>query len=85
MNVGQLKEALTKLSDNLEVLLMTADGKGSQRVDILCATGYMHVGNSIVGGLVGMSEIQRQVESGELAKPEGYVSPTVEGDEWKQG
>jgi hypothetical protein len=84
MNVGELKSALAKLSDNLEVLLITADGREA-RVDILCATAYMHVGNSIVGGLVGMSEIQRQVESGKLPKPEGYIPPTVEGDEWKNG
>ena len=82
MNVGQLKESLAKLSDNLELILITAEGK-ERRFDILCATAYMHVGNSIVGGLVGNTEIQRQVESGKLPKPEGYIPPTVEGDEWK--
>jgi hypothetical protein len=81
MNVGQLKEALTKFSDNLEVLMMTADGKEA-RADILCGVGYMHIRNSIVANLVGMTEIQRQVESGKLPKPEGYVPPAVEGDKW---
>jgi len=83
MNVGQLKESLAKLSNDCEVILVSADGT-TPNIDILCATGYMHVGNRIVAAVVGMTEIQRRIEAGETPRPLGYSEPEAEsGEEWK--
>jgi len=86
MNLGQLKLSLTRLPkdmDNCEVVISYALN-GERQYDLLCAAGYLPMEENVVIALVSLTEIQRQVESGQLEKPAGYTPPSVvEGDEWK--
>jgi hypothetical protein len=88
MKIGELRTAMARFPpdmDDTEVFMMTSvDNKTTY--DQLTGFGYITFDENVHPVLVGLSEIQRRVESGEMDKPDGYFPPkNVEGDEWKNG
>lgn len=88
MKIGELKTALTRFPpdmDDTEIFILTStDNKTNY--DLATALGYVNFNENVYPVIVGLSEIQRRVENGEMDKPEGYTAPeNTEGDEWKTG
>lgn len=71
--------------DGTEVFILTSINNKSS-YDQLSGFGYITFDENVHPVMVGLTEIQRRVESGEMAKPDGYFPPkNIEGDEWKNG
>jgi len=89
MTLKQLKESTLYQSsdlDDMEVFVsVSRDGK--RQLEPLVFLGMLPLGDKgcIIAG--GLTEMQRMVEKGELAPPEGYIKPTkqltdlIEGNE----
>ncbi len=91
MNVGDLKQLLSKLPpdcDDLSMILVSAQD-GETGHDLLVGLGYVELGEKTLIALIGYREIQRRVQSGQMEKPKGYVDlppPNDDpADDWKQG
>lgn len=80
MTLKQLKESTLYQSsdlDDMEVLVsVSRDGK--RQLEPLVFLGMLPMGERgcVIAG--GLTEMQRMVEKGELAPPEGYIKPTQE-------
>jgi len=93
MKIGDLKKALSRFPPDMDDtgIIMVTSSKGKTTFDLLAGVGYMPLNGTGVPALVGLTEIQRQVEAGKLEKPEGYKplppdpDDVVPGDEWKLG
>lgn len=76
MNLGELKASFAKLPsdmDKMEVMVAYAIN-GKREYELVCFTGFVPLENGFV--VVGaLSETQRMVETGQITKPEGYISP----------
>lgn len=76
MKLGELKQSLAKLPpdmDDMETMVAYAIN-GKREYELVCFTGYVPLehGFVVIGAL---SETQRMVETGQITKPEGYISP----------
>lgn len=77
MRLGDLKKGLAKLPpdmNDMEVYVAVCR-RGKKQVEPLCASGYLPLPGKESIILVGLTEIQRLVESGELERPDGYIDP----------
>ncbi len=78
MTLKQLKESTLYQSsdlDDMEVMIVVSRN-GNPQLEPLCFLALaidIGPGAVVVGGL---TELQRQVESGMMKKPEGYISPS---------
>jgi hypothetical protein len=81
MKLGDLKKSLQKFPpdmDDMEVMVAYTKDKVVRTYDPLCFTGYMPLPKYEFIVLGTLSEIQRMVKTGEIAKPDDFIEPDDE-------
>lgn len=77
MTLKELKKSTLYQSSDLEDMqvVVCVSRNGKRQYEPLCFLGYIPVEGAECVVLGGLSETQRMVENGELAKPVGYTEP----------